>query len=63
MSKYSEHLRGFIDSIANGDNVSAESDFNNAMAVKIADAIETKRVDVAQSFVKTIEPNESEENV
>ena len=33
MSKYSEHLRGFIDSIANGDNVSAESDFNNAMAV------------------------------
>ena len=40
MSKYSEHLKGFIDALANNDNVSAENDFNNAMAVKIADAIE-----------------------
>ncbi len=63
MSDYSEHLKGFINSIANGDNVSAENDFNNAMSVKIANAIETKRVEVAQTFIKTTEPSESEENV
>jgi hypothetical protein len=63
MSDYSEHLKGFINSIANGDNVSAENDFNNAMAIKIASSIEDKRVEVAQTFIKTSEPSESEENV
>jgi len=44
-------VRDFVDSIANGDNLAAETHFNNALAAKVGDALETKRQDVAKTFV------------
>jgi hypothetical protein len=46
-----DNVRDFVDSIASGDNLSAETHFNNALAQKVGDAIETKRVEVAKTFV------------
>ena len=44
-------VRDFVDSIANGDNLAAETHFNTALAAKVGDALETKRQDVAKTFV------------
>ena len=44
-------VRDFVDSIASGDNLAAETHFNNALAAKVGDALETKRQDVAKTFV------------
>ena len=44
-------VRDFVDSIANGDNLEAETHFNNALASKVGNALETKRQDVAKTFV------------
>lgn len=46
-----ENVKDFVDSIASGDNLAAETHFNNALAAKVGDALETKRVDVAKTFV------------
>jgi len=44
-------VKDFVDSIARGDNLEAEGHFNNALAVKVGDALETKRQEVAKTFV------------
>jgi hypothetical protein len=44
-------VRDFVDSIASGDNLGAETQFNQALAAKVGDALETKRQDVAKTFV------------
>ena len=46
-----DKVKDFVDSIASGDNLAAETHFNNALAAKVGDALETKRVDVAKTFV------------
>ena len=46
-----DNVKDFVNSIATGDNLSAENHFNSALAAKVGDALETKRVDVAQTFV------------
>ena len=46
-----DNVKDFVDSIASGDNLSAETHFNNALAKKVGDALETKRQDVAKTFV------------
>ena len=46
-----ENVKDFVSSIASGDNLAAETHFNNALATKVGDALETKRQDVAQTFV------------
>lgn len=46
-----EDVKNFVDSIASGDNLAAETHFNNALAAKVGDSLETKRVDVAKTFV------------
>ena len=46
-----ENVKDFVDSIASGDNLSAETHFKNALAKKVGDALETKRQDVAKTFV------------
>jgi len=46
-----EDVKNFVDSIATGNNLAAETHFNNALAAKVGDALETKRVDVAKTFV------------
>jgi hypothetical protein len=44
-------IKDFVSAIGDGDNLSAETHFNNALAAKVGDALETKRQDVAKSFV------------
>jgi len=46
-----DDVKSFVNSIADGDNLSAETHFNNALAQKVGDALEVKRQEVAQSFV------------
>ena len=46
-----DNVKDFVSSIASGDNLSAETHFNNALAAKVGDALETKRQDVAKTFV------------
>ena len=46
-----ENVKDFVDSIASGDNLSAETQFNAALAAKVGDALEIKRQDVAKTFV------------
>jgi hypothetical protein len=41
----------FVDSIATGDNLGAETAFNVAMATKIGDTLEIKRKEVSKTFV------------
>ena len=46
-----DNVRSFVNSIADGDNLSAETHFNNALAQKVGDALEVKRQEVAKTFV------------
>jgi glycerol-3-phosphate cytidylyltransferase-like family protein len=46
-----EQVRNFVDAIASGKNMDAESHFNQALAQKVGSALETKRVEVASTFV------------
>ena len=55
----SEHIRNFIDSIADGDNIAARNEFDLEMGTRLNDTLERKREEVAQSFVKR--PIENEE--
>ena len=51
----------FVNSLSNGDNLSAETAFKIVMTDRVANALETKRKEVAGSFVKNHIP-EVEEN-
>ena len=44
----------FVNALQNGKNLEAEDAFKSAMQDKIGAALETKRRDVANSFVKTV---------
>ena len=44
----------FVDALQKGKNLEAESAFKSAMQDKIGAALETKRREVANSFVKTV---------
>ena len=54
------NTRDMIDALHRGDNLGAEKAFNDVMSAKVGSSLETKRVEVANSFVKT--PVESEED-
>jgi len=43
--------REFVDSIASGNNLSAEKAFKDSIANKVGDALETKRQEVSKTFV------------
>ena len=53
--------KDFVDSLNIGDNLSAETAFKSVMTDRVANALETKRKEVAGSFVKNHIP-EVEEN-
>ena len=53
--------REMIDALADGDNLSAENEFKNAVSQKVGDALELKRKDVAGTMIKQHIP-EVEEN-
>jgi hypothetical protein len=45
--------KDIIDALSNGDNLGAEQAFKDTIAAKVGDALETKRKEVANTFVKT----------
>ena len=53
--------KDFVDSLSIGDNLSAENAFKEVMTDRVASALETKRKEVAGSFVRNHIP-EVEEN-
>ena len=54
--------RDFVNAIGDGDNLGAETHFNNALASKVGDALEKKRQDVAKTFVKHHVPEVEEDS-
>lgn len=57
-----DNVKDFVSSIASGDNLSAETHFNNALAAKVGDALEKKREDVAKTFVTHHIPEAEEDS-
>ena len=45
--------KDIIDALSDGDNIGAEKAFKDTINTKVGDALETKRKEVANSFVKT----------
>jgi len=52
--------REFVDSIASGNNVEAETVFKNTIATKVGDALEIKRKELSANFVKSANPEETD---
>ena len=53
----------FVDALHDGKNLEAEDAFKSAMQDKIGAALETKRREVANSFVKTVVKDNGDEEV
>ena len=53
----------FVDALQMGKNLEAEDAFKSAMQDKIGAALETKRREVANSFVKTVINDNGDEEV
>ena len=51
----------FVSAIHNGKNLEAEDAFKSAMQDKVGAALETKRKEVANSFVKTVTKDEGDD--
>ena len=51
----------FVDALSNSDNLGAETAFKSVMSDRVGDALETKRKEVAGTFVKNHIP-EVEDN-
>ena len=51
----------FVNALHKGNNLDAESAFKSSMQQKIGDALETKRREVANNFVKTPQAEKDEE--
>jgi len=45
--------KDIIDALSDGDNLGAEKAFKDTINTKVADALETKRKEVANTFVKS----------
>ena len=45
--------KDIIDALSVGDNLGAETAFKDTISLKVADALETKRKEVANTFVKS----------
>ena len=57
-----ENVKDFVSAIGDGDNLSAETHFNSALASKVGDALELKRKEVAQTFVSHHIPEVEEDS-
>ena len=55
--------REFVDAVASGNNLGAEEVFKTSMATKIGDALETKRSEVAKTFVQQAKDEAAEKEV
>ena len=54
--------RKFVDSIVSGNNIEAETVFKNSISTKVGDALEVKRKELSANFVKSVYPEESDED-
>ena len=52
----------FVDSIVSGNNIEAETVFKNSISTKVGDALEVKRKELSANFVKSVYPEESDED-
>lgn len=57
-----EQVKSMIDNIISGDNLGAESDFKDVMMQKVGDAMERKRMDVANTLVTNHVPEFDEDD-
>jgi len=57
------YVRDFIDAIDAGDNINAQSNFNSEMSTRISDALQTKRMEVAKSFVNSSDIQEAKDDL
>jgi len=46
--------REFVDAVVSGNNIGAEEVFNSVVGTKVGDALEVKRKDLANTFVKSM---------
>jgi len=51
----------FVNAIADGNNMEAENVFTKSMATKVGDTLETKRKEIASTFVKSMSVSQEEE--
>ena len=54
--------REFVDAIISGNNVEAEKSFTTSVSTKVGDALEVKRKEISSNFVKSINPEETDED-
>ena len=53
----------FVNALQKGNNLEAENAFKNAIGDKVADALEKKRIEVANNFVQSKKVESDEEEV
>lgn len=56
-----DYIRDLVTSLEDGDNIGAEQAFKNAISMKVGDALETKRQEVAKTFVTGQVPEANED--
>ena len=54
--------REFVDAVADGNNIEAEKVFSTSIANKVGSTLETKRKEIASTFVKSMTVNPEEED-
>ena len=54
--------REFVDALASGNNVEAETVFKNSIAAKVGGALEIKRKEYSKTFVNNVSPEETDED-
>ena len=54
--------REFVDAIISGNNVEAEKSFTASVSTKVGDALEVNRKEISANFVKSINPEETDED-
>ena len=55
--------KDIIDALSDGDNIGAEKAFKDTINTKVGDALEVKRKEVANTFVKSSKVEEDGEEV
>ena len=57
-----ENVKAMVDSLASGDNVAAQDAFKTALSDKIGDALDSKRVNVANDWLNAANEAEAIQN-
>lgn len=57
----SEHVKNMINALDQDDNLEAETSFKAALTDKVGDVLDTKRKDLAKTFVRSDDTGEVED--